>query len=358
MESASSAPQPDRPMSPLLRGYGWMIEHYLDGSLPLPGPVVEALLKVSVEGYYRFAKTYSELPKAWDGSEGPMVEESRRLMEVHYDLPLALFENFLGPTMKYTMALYEQGARTLEDAQTAMLDDLCQKSGLRDGENVLDIACGFGSLSAHVLRRYPHCKVTAVNLSQTQVGYIQAKQSEPGHPFHTDRFRVIKEDFSKFQFDRKFDRIFVIGLFEHIRNLKLALEKISLLLHAEGTVLLHFIAYNRIIQPMADTSTDLFFNRYIFPGGRFWYFNELPRYQDHLKLVQSWFMNGMNYKKTLIAWRRNFWRNIGKVRGHPEMTERFIRTWDLYLRFCIASFGGMGGRNLGNGQYLFRHAQL
>ncbi|MCZ6728431.1 MAG: class I SAM-dependent methyltransferase, partial [SAR324 cluster bacterium] len=121
--------------------------------------------------------------------------------------------------------------------------------------------------------------------------------------------------------------------------------------------ILHFIAYNNIIRQMADISEDLFFNKYIFPGGRFWYFKELPRYQQHLKLEDSWFLNGNNYKRTLQAWRKNFWRNIESVRKHPNIDERFIRTWDLYLRFCIATFGAQGGRNVGNGQYLMSHAR-
>jgi len=336
--------------------YGRLIEWYLDGTLPLPGPVLQILLNLTFEGCYRFSKTYPELPPAWRGGEGPLVEQTDRLMKVHYDQPLVLFENFLGPTMKYTMALYDRGAKTLEEAQRAMLDDVCAKVGLRDGESVLDIACGFGSLSAHVLQRFPNCNVTALNISQTQVNYIKAKQAQPGHPFHTDRFRIIQEDFSKFDTSQKFDRILVIGLFEHIRNLRLALEKIAGLLKPDGTVLLHFISYNRIMALWSDPAGDLFFDKYVFPGGRFWYFNELPRYQVHLRIDQKWFLNGRNYQRTLVEWRSNFWRNIDKIRAYPGMDERFVRIWDLYLRCCIAMFGGMGGTNLGNGQYLLRHA--
>jgi cyclopropane-fatty-acyl-phospholipid synthase len=331
------------------------ISNYLDGKLPLPGPVVQAMLNIGVEWTYRFAPTYPDLPPEWGGGSGPIAEQSEDLMKIHYDKPAVLFENFLGPSMKYTMALYERGARTLEQAQEAMLDDLCAKAGVRDGDHVLDIACGFGSLSRHILQRYPACKVVAMNLSKVQTDWIMARQSEPEHPFHTDRFRIIREDFSTFKFEQQFDRVMVIGLFEHIRNLRLALEKISHFLKPDGKALLHFITYNRVIRAMADPDQDLFFGRYIFPGGRFWYFKELPKYQEHLRLEQSWFLNGNNYKHTLEAWRDNFWRNIDKVRAHPDIDDRFIRIWDLYLRFCIATFGGLGGRNVGNGQYLFSH---
>ncbi|MBI3992363.1 MAG: class I SAM-dependent methyltransferase [Candidatus Lambdaproteobacteria bacterium] len=340
----------------MMRAYAWLIEQQLAGSSIIPRPALDALMKLMVELHYRFSPTYSELPCEWSGDSGPIAEQSEDLMRVHYDKPLIVFENFLGPTMKYTMALYERGARTLEQAQEDMLDDLCTKVGLQNGEEVLDIACGFGSLSTYIMRHYPKCKVTALNLSKVQVDYIASKQNEPGHPLHADRFRIIQEDFATAKLDRQFDRIMVIGLFEHIRNLKLALEKISRFLKPAGSVLLHYIAYNRIIEPMANPTQDLFFGKYIFPGGRFWYFRELFRYQDHLRIENSWFLNGNNYKRTLEVWLENFWHNIDKIRTHPDIDERFIRTWDLYLRFCIAIFGGMGGRNVGNGQYLLRHA--
>ena len=302
---------------PLYERFAKLVDNYIDGRVPIPGFMLQALLKVLVESYFKFAKIYDELPPEWGGGTGPIAEESEDLMRIHYDKPEIIFKNFLGPTMKYTMALYENGAKNLEEAQEQMLEDLCQKIGLKDGDNVLDIACGFGSLSAHILKNYPSCKVTALNLSKVQVDFFTAKQQDPESPFHTDRFRITREDFSKSKFDREFDKIMIIGLFEHIKNLKLALEKISNFLKPDGKVLLHYITYNNIIKQMADISDDVFFNKYIFPGGRFWYFQELPRYQDHLKVDNSWFMNGKNYQRTLIEWRRNYHRNLPTIRNHP-----------------------------------------
>lgn len=330
---------------------GRMFDAYVDGDLPLPTPVIHLLLTAGTDLTFRFARKYPELPPEWSGAQGALAEKSEALMRIHYDQPRELFEYFLGPTMKYTMALWERGARNLDEAQTAMMEDLCAKAGIQDGDNVLDIACGFGSLSTHILKRYPGCHVTAVNLSKTQCDYIAEKQFEAGHPMHTDRFRLIREDFARVHLDREYDRVFVIGLFEHIRNLRGALERLSEFLKPDGTLMLHYIAYNHVIRALADPSTDLFFGRYIFPGGRFWHFKELFRYQDHLAVRGSWFLNGKNYKRTVREWHRNFWRNIDAIRAIPSLDDRFIRTWDLYLRFCIAAFGAVGGRNVGNGQY-------
>lgn len=336
--------------------YDNILGRYQDGRLPIPGLVLDGILKTLVEVHYRFGVILKEMPEDWSGNVGPIAEKSDELMNIHYDRPAILFENFLGPTMKYTMGLWEQGADNLEASQVAMMDDLCGKAGIHDGDNVLDIACGFGSLSKHILERYPKAKVTALNLSTVQSDYIEARQSEPGHPMHTDRFRLLRGDFTKVNLKPEYDRIMVIGLFEHIYNLRLALEKISSFLKPGGTVLIHFIAYTSLLRTIADPADTIFFGKNIFPGARFWYFNELPRYDKHLRVEKSWFLNGKNYKRTLQAWRGNFWLNIDTIRAQPGLDQRFIRTWDLYLRFCAAIFGGTGGRTVGNGQYLLRQA--
>lgn len=334
-----------------------LIESYLDGRLPLPGPVVQAILNVVLELYYRFAPELEALPEDRNGATGPIAERSDDLMRFHYDKPALLFENFLGKSMKYSMALWERGARYLDEAQETMLADLCDKAQIRDGDAILDIGCGFGSFAAYALRRFPSAKIVGLTLSNVQYQYITEKQGQLGHALHDDRLRVIKEDFAKCSFDRQFDRIVSIGVFEHVANLKLALEKVAGFLKPDGAVLLHYITYHRILAAMANVLDDGFFSRYIFPGGRFWPFRELFRHQEHLRIEHSWFLNGSNYRRTLEAWRDNFWRNIKSIRTHPDLDDRFLRIWDFYLRFCVAIFRGLKGTQVGNGQYLLRHAR-
>jgi len=335
----------------------WLIENYLSGRLPLPEWLVQFMLDFGIEWHYRFAPTWNVLPPEWAGDHGPIAERSEDLMRIHYDKPAVLFENFLGPSMKYSMGLWETGAQTLEEAQERMLGDLCAKAGIRDGDAILDVGCGFGSFAAHALRNYPRSKVVGLTLSDVQYRYINDKQGQPGHPLHDDRFRLIKEDFAKCTFGRDFDRIVSIGVLEHVSNMKLALQKFADFLHPDGSVFLHFIAYHRITRTFGNSSEDGFITRYVFPGGRFWPCNELPRYQDHLRVEKSWFFNGVNYRRTLECWRENFQRNLDRIRAHPGLDDRFLRVWDFYLRYCIAVFRGRGGRNVGNGQYLLRHAR-
>ena len=340
-----------------MRFESWIIDAYLDGLLPVPGPAVQVLLTAYMQAYYWIEPFIGRGLTTIPPESEEIAARSRELMETHYNMPLAMFASFLGRSMKYSTALWEAGVRSLDEAQQAMLADVCAKADLRDGQRILDIGCGFGSFAAHALRRYPRVRVVGLTLSDVQYRYIAGKQGEPGHPLHGDRFRVIKEDFAQSRFDHPFDRVVSIGVFEHVSNLRLALEKIAGFLKPDGTALLHFIAYRRIIEAIANMDAPPgFIGRYIFPGGRLWPYNELFRYQQHLQIERAWFLNGNHYLRTLEAWRDNFWRNMGRIRVHPDLEERFVRVWDLYLRFCIAVFRGLHGSNVGNGQYRLRHA--
>lgn len=333
-----------------------LVENYLSGHLPLPDSVLRGLLNMSVAGYYRFGKRLDSMPPQWAGDQGDIMPgNGTALLSVHYDLPAAIFEQFLGRTMKYSMALWENGARDLDSAQDAMMADLCRKVDMQDGLTVLDIGCGFGSFASFVLKRYPQCSVFGLTLSDAQYRYMVEKQRQPGHPLNTPRFRVAREDFSKTTLQERFDRVVSIGVFEHLSNLKLALATIRRLVKDDGACLVHYIVYTKLIERFADYDlSDTFMRRYIFPRSRFWNDRELFKFQEDLRIDQYWFLNGRNYQRTLEAWQENFqanWDVIRRIRGDDE---RFYRIWNYYLRFTRALFIGQGGRQAGNGQYLLR----
>jgi cyclopropane-fatty-acyl-phospholipid synthase len=333
-----------------------LVENYLSGRLPLPGPALQGLLNAGVEWYCRFGPRLASMPARWAGDQGEITPGGGKdLLSIHYDLPAEIFEQFLGRTMKYSMGLWEQGAADLDAAQEAMMADLCRKMDLRDGMSVLDAGCGFGSFASFVLQRYPRCSVTGLTLSDTQYRYMEHKRQAPGHPLNTPRFRVAKEDFGKTTLGERFDRVVSIGVFEHLSNLKLALAALRQLVKDDGACLLHYIVYTQLIERFADYDmSDTFMRRYIFPDSRFWHDRELFKYQDDFAIERHWFLNGRNYQRTLRAWQANFnarWDTIRSVRGDGE---RFRRTWNYYFRFTRALFRSRGGRQTGNGQYLLR----
>ncbi len=333
-----------------------LVGNYLSGQLPLPDSALQGLLNISVEWYYRFGKRLDTMPRKWAGDQGEITPgNGTDLLTVHYDLPAGIFEQFLGRTMKYSMAYWEEGAKDLDEAQDAMMADLCRKMDMRDGLTVLDIGCGFGSFASFLLRRYPECSVLGLTLSDEQYRYMVAKQQLRGHPLSTPRFRVAREDFSKSTVQEKFDRVVSIGVFEHLSNLQLALATIRTLVKDDGACFIHYIVYTKLIERFADYDmSQTFMRRYIFPHSRFWHDRELFNYQDDFRIDQYWFLNGRNYQHTLEAWQKNFqtnWDAIRKIHGDDQ---RSYRIWNLYFRFTRALFKGQGGRLVGNGQYLLR----
>ncbi len=332
----------------------WLVDKYLSSRLTLPRPLVQALLNTYLGCYYYFDRVLQR-GVSWAPQESAEIAPySKELMATHYDMPLALFANFLGASMKYSMGLWEQGAGNLEQAQDAMMDDLCRKLGMADGQQVLDIGCGFGSFAAYVLTRFPNTKVYGLTLSRTQADYMRARQGEAGHPLNTDRFFLIEDDFNNVSFDQQLDRVVSIGVFEHISNLSRALKKIRSFISPEGLMLLHYIVFRPVTEHASHSRPSPFIARYVFPGGRIWSERELFKHQVHFRIEDNWIFNGSNYRRTIEAWLANLLRNLDRIRAERSLEDRVLKIWEFYLRACISTFRVYKGNYYGNSQYLLK----
>ena len=330
-----------------------LIEGYLSGRIRAPGSVVHLLLNAYLRAYYRLEPHIGRTSAIPEQTE-EIAAHSRELMATHYDMPLAMFTNFLGRTMKYSMGLWQPGVHTLDDAQEAMLDDVCAKADVRDGQRVLDIGCGFGSFAAHVLRRFPRARVYGLTLSQTQADYMRARQAEPGHSLNSDRFYLVQDDFNNVAFEQPFDRVVSLGVFEHISNFGRALEKIRSFMNSDGHLFLHYIVHRPRPGASDAPRQDNFVDRYVFPGGRVWAYSELAKHSQHFGIEREWYLNGNHYRRTLEAWLANFLSSLPAIRRDGGLSSRQLRLWELYLRACAVTFAVQGGNVFGNGQYLLR----
>ena len=329
-----------------------LLDSYIGSSFDLPAPIKQALTNslVSLDHSICYLMGGNYSPGAPESDE--IAESSSELMAAQYDQPLQIFEQFLGDSMKYSMGLWENGAGTLEAAQDAMMEDICEKMEIQDGQTILDIGCGFGSFAKHVLSKFSGCRVTGLTMSQVQANFIRGKQREHGHPFQNGRFELVQGDFNTIRINRTFDRVVSIGVWEHISNLDKAHARVRELVKGDGKVFLHFIVYFEGLARISERPLQSsFISKHIFPGGRIWSIDELGRHQKDLRIEKIWRLNGKNYERTIQCWLTNLRSNSRRLK-EIGVEPRKIKLWEFYFGLCIAIFHANRGRFYGNAQYL------
>lgn len=295
-------------------------------------------------------------------TDGDIVERTDELMQVHYDENLAFFQSILDTKyMAYSMAYYGEtpeearaSTRTLEEAQAAKFDLICKRACVRGDEHVLNVGCGFGSLEKYLLSNYPGIRVTGITPSKVQSAYLREHMADPNHPLGSGRFTLIEDRFDTAPLSAlggPYDAVFTIGVLEHFRNLKAAFEKMAALLVPGGRAFHHLIAAQFPIPGFADSAQTRL--RTYFPGGRVWPKEELEYRTEDMDLEESWFVNGMNYWRTIDAWHRRYWEHMDRL--YPDiLSAEAVGFWNEYFTFCKVMFAPENGTVVGNAHYLFR----
>jgi cyclopropane-fatty-acyl-phospholipid synthase len=296
--------------------------------------------------------------------EGPMWQETEALMSQHYDERPEFFQAFLDTRyLAYSMAYYGatpaavvHSDRSLEAAQQAKFELICQRARLRGDERIFSIGCGFAPLETFLLENYPGVQVVSITPSQVQADYIRTRMQDAVHPLSCGRIRLIQGDFATATASdlgrERYDLVFAVGMFEHVNNLHSAFHRIATLLRANGRCFLHLIVSQPLFPQYLDARRTLI-GRY-FPGGRVWPFREIREQTEFFDLVDCWFVNGLNYWRTLDEWHRRFWAHMDQLYG-PVLSLEGVRHWNDYFSLCkTVLFAPLEGRVYGNGHYLFR----
>ena len=233
----------------------------------------------------------------------------------HYDIGNELYKNMLDKRMTYTCG-YWKDAKDLDSAQEAKLDLVCKKIGLKEGDTVLDIGCGWGSFLKYAAEKY---KIKGVGITVSKEQVKLAKDLCKGL-----NIEIRLQDYR--DLDEKFDHIVSLGMFEHVgeKNYEAYMKIVNKCLKKEGLFLLHTIGTTE-----ARRHTDPWVNRYIFPGGVLPSIKQIGKSTEGMLTMEDWHNFGADYDKTLMAWYTNFDKNWDKIK--KDYDKRFYRMWKYYL---------------------------
>ena len=333
-----------------------LAEAYING-LEIPDSIFRAMLNTSMPILFESCPGLLA-PYEWVLKESDqLAESSRQLMKVQYDLPQAMLNQMLGnwPLIypKYSMGLWDNSCSNLEQSQIQMIDDVIEKLEIKDGDRILDFGCGWGCVPNYILSKFPNVQFTGLNLSHQQCEYMRHKMQDPTSYLSSGRFTLHEGDLNEAQFTAKFDKILSIGVFCHIGNLTNAFQKLASFLKSDGKVFIHIITVRT-----PNNMSSGFTHKYIFPHGRYWNYDAIPSYNHNLKTVNSWYLNGINYHKTLTAWLERFddSQEIAKSLYYGMEYAKFRRIWRFYLLLLGTIFATCDGEYNGNGQYLLTHS--
>lgn len=289
-------------------------------------------------------------------SAGPLAVHTDSANHQHYEVPADFFSLMLGNQLKYSCSYYEYEQTTLDQAETAMLDLSISRAGLVDGMDVLELGCGWGSLTLAMAERLPGSRITAVSNSQSQRAFIENQASRRG----LNNIQVITADINDFQTTQTFDRIVSIEMFEHLRNYRRLFELTSGWLKPEGRLFFHIFCHRHSPYFFSDDSDGDWMARHFFTGGTMpsW---DLPlMFDEHMTLESRWRVNGRHYALTCRDWLINLDRRRDAVirsldKGtNPESANRQFQRWRMFVMACEELFGWNDGEEWFVGHYLLK----
>ena len=300
-----------------------------------------------------------------DLRQSPIAIETQAANEQHYEVPAAFFHRHLGPCLKYSCCFYATGNETLAEAEELMLTLYAERAGLQDGMRILDLGCGWGSLSLWLAKRYPNSTIVGLSNSHGQREFIDAQVHERG----ITNLTILTGNIVDFDFpvtsnagavlEPGFDRVMSIEMFEHMRNYGLLLAKISRWLHQDGKLFVHIFAHRHLAYFFEDKEADDWMTRYFFTGGIMPSETLFANFQDDLTLDRQWWVDGRHYEKTSNHWlagmdaqRATLMPLLVETYGADKAAVWFQR-WRMFYMAVAELFGYEQGREWGVGHYLF-----
>lgn len=288
-------------------------------------------------------------------NRSPVAPVPELANEQHYEVPADFYGHVLGARRKYSSCYWTDATASLDEAEEESLERTGRHARLRDGQQVLELGCGWGSLTLWMAERFPNSEITAVSNSHSQRRYIEQRAAAR----HLRNVGVITADMNDFSIDRRFDRIVSVEMFEHMRNYGELFRRISRWLNADGLFLMHIFCHRSAPYEFVDKDSTDWMSRHFFSGG-IMPSDDLPlAFQDDLKILERWTWNGRHYQRTAEAWLENMDRNDAPVMRVLERTygtgdaRRWWMRWRVFFMACAELFGFEQGSQWHVNHYLF-----
>jgi cyclopropane-fatty-acyl-phospholipid synthase len=275
--------------------------------------------------------------------------------EQHYEVPADFFGLVMGRHQKYSSCYWNENTESLDDAEAEALRITCLHAGIEDGMQVLDLGCGWGSLSLWIASNYPACQVVSVSNSNSQRKYITGQAKDRG----ISNISVLTCDMNEFDTELRFDRIVSVEMFEHMRNYQELYRRVSTWLRPGGKFFKHIFCHRSCAYEFLDQGPGDWMSRHFFSGG-IMPSDDLPlRFQQDLQLVNQWRWDGRHYEKTSNAWLENMDASkedilpiLAATYGSGQAKKWFGR-WRIFFMACAELFGHKGGQEWYVSHYLF-----
>jgi len=271
----------------------------------------------------------------------------------HYEVPAEFFAMVLGGHRKYSACFWAPGARDLTEAEASALRITCERAALRDGMRILELGCGWGSLSLWMASEYPNARIVAISNSASQRAHIVAEAGRRG--LHNLEVRTL--DMNAFQPFDVFDRVVSVEMFEHMRNWEALLGRIEQCLAPDGRVFLHVFCHRRATYRYETEGPEDWLGRHFFTGGMMPSRDYLRHLDIPLEVEAEWTLSGDHYRRTAEAWAGNLARRRGEVLGTlagtygPSEARRWYGRWRIFFLACAEMFGLRDGNEWLVGHY-------